>query len=142
MQKNGELYLIYTTYSPIFTIIMKRTGFLIVLAILSLSSYAQLSKTKWKTTLQLENITDVYFDFGRDSLKVFAVADSSMLETSIYKEKGNELSILKVKGISTCEGITGVYKFEIKNDQMVLTLISDQCSDRSEVLDKLVLTRK
>ncbi len=141
MQKNGELYLIYTIYSPTFTLDMKRTGFLIVLAILSFSSYAQLSKTKWKTTLQLENITDVYFDFGRDSLKVFAVADSSLLETSIYKEKDKELSILKVKGISTCEGITGIYKFEIKNDQMVLTLISDQCSDRSEVLDKLVLTR-
>jgi hypothetical protein len=120
---------------------MKKTGFLVILAFLSISSFAQLSKTKWKTTLQLENITDVYFDFGKDSLKVFVVADSSLLETSLFTEKGKELSILKVKGISTCDGITGTYKFEIKNDQMVLTLISDPCSDRSEVLDKVVLTR-
>jgi hypothetical protein len=120
---------------------MKKTGFLIALAFLSFSSYAQLSKTKWKTTLQLENVTEVYFDFGSDSLKVFVVADSSLLETSLFKEKDRELSILKVKGISNCEGITGTYKFEIKNDQLVLTLISDKCSDRSEVLDKAVLTR-
>ena len=112
-----------------------------MLTILSIASYAQLNKTKWKTQLQLENITDVYFDFGNDSLKVFAAADSSLLETSLFTEKGKELSILKVKGISNCDGITGTYKFEIKNDQMVLTLISDQCSDRSEVLDKVVLIK-
>jgi len=112
-----------------------------MLAFLSFSSFAQLSKTKWKTTLQLENVTEVYFDFGGDSLKVITVADSSLLEISLFKEKDKELSILKVKGISNCEGITGTYKFEIKNDQLVLTLITDQCSDRSEVLDKVVLTR-
>ena len=96
---------------------MKKAVFLITLAFLSFSSYAQLSKTKWKTTLQLDNVTDVYFEFGRDSLKVFAAADSSLLETSLFTEKGKELSILKVKGISSCDGITGVYKFEIKDDQ-------------------------
>ena len=120
---------------------MKKTGFLITLAFLSFSSFAQLKKTKWKTTLQLENITDVYFDFGSDSLKVFTVADSSLLETSLFKEKDKELSIIKVTGISTCDGITGTYRFEIKKDQLVLTLISDPCSDRSEVLDKAVLKK-
>ena len=99
---------------------MKKIVFLFVLVIFSFSSYAQLSKTKWKTSLQLENITDVYFDFGSDSLKVFVVADSSLLETSVFTEKGKELSILKVKGISNCDGITGLYKFEIKNDQIGL----------------------
>ncbi len=120
---------------------MKRTAFLIALAFLSISSHAQLVKTKWKVTLQLENTTDVFFDFGRDSLKVFVVADSSLLETSLFTEKAGEMTILKVNGISNCEGVTGTYKFEIKGDQMVLTLISDQCSDRAEVLDKAVLTR-
>lgn len=120
---------------------MKKAVFLITLAFLSFSSYAQLSKTKWKTTLQLDNLTDVYFEFGRDSLKVFAAADSSLLETSLFTEKGKELSILKVRGISSCDGITGIYKFEIKDDQMVLTLVSDSCSDRSEVLDKTKLIK-
>jgi hypothetical protein len=120
---------------------MKKAIFLIMLAFLSFSSYAQLSKTKWKTTIQLENATDVYFDFGSDSLKVVTVSDSSLLETSLFKEKDRELSILKVNGMSNCEGMTGTYKFEIKNNQLILTLISDPCSDRSEVLDKIVLTR-
>jgi len=120
---------------------MKRIVCLAALVFFSFTSFAQLSKTKWKTTLQLENITDVYFDFGRDSLKVFAAADSSLLETSLFTEKNKELSILKVKGISTCDGITGNYKFEIKNDQLVLIVTSDSCSDRAEVLDKLVLTK-
>jgi hypothetical protein len=120
---------------------MKKTGFLIALSLLCLSSYAQLSGTKWKVTLQLENATEVYFDFGRDSLKVLVAADSSLLETSLFTEKDGELRVLKVKGVSNCAGETGVYKFEIKNDQMVFTLMSDPCSDRAEVLDKVVLTR-
>jgi hypothetical protein len=120
---------------------MKKSFLFFALAFISVSSFAQLGKTKWKTTLQLDNSTDVYFDFGRDSLKVFAVADSSLIETSLFSEKGTELSILKVTGISNCDGISGTYKAEIKNDQMILTLISDKCSDRSEVLDKLVLIR-
>jgi len=120
---------------------MKKTGLLILLAFFSFSLHAQLSQTKWKTTLQLENATEVYFDFSRDSLKVFVVADSSLLESNIYTAKEGELSILKVSGISNCEGITGKYKFEIKNDQMVLTLMSDPCTDRAEVLEKVVFTR-
>ena len=120
---------------------MKKTGLLFALAFISVSSFAQLGKTKWKTTLQLDSSTDVYFDFGRDSLKVFTVADSSLIETSLYSEKGAELSILKVTGMSNCDGVTGTYKAEIKNDQMILTLISDKCSDRSEVLDKLSLIK-
>src|SRR5664279_2344797 len=117
---------------------MKKTGFLMLLTFLSFSSYAQLTKTKWKVTLQLENTTEVYFEFGRDTLKVFVIADSSLLETCLFTEKGQELSILKVSGMSNCEGITAIYKFEIKNDQMVLTLISDSCSDRAEVLNMAV----
>jgi len=112
-----------------------------VLAFLSFASNAQLSKTKWKATLQLENITDVYFDFGKDSLKVSFVANDSLLETMVFTEKGGELSLLKVNGMSNCEGVTGTYRFDIKDSQMVLTLISDPCSDRAEVLDKAVLTR-
>jgi len=120
---------------------MKKTGLLLILAFLSFSLHAQFAKTKWKTTLQLENMTEVYFDFSRDSLKVFVVADNSLLETSVYTEKAGELSILKVNGISECEGMTGKYKFEIRNDQMLLTLVSDPCADRANVLDRVVLTR-
>ena len=114
---------------------------MIFLALLSFSLRAQLAQTKWKTTLQLENATEVYFDFGKDSLKVFVVADNTLLETNVYSVKDGELTILKVTGISSCDGITGKSKFEIKNDQMVFTLLSDPCSDRSEVLDKTILTK-
>jgi hypothetical protein len=120
---------------------MKKAALLLVLAFLTFSSYAQLSKTKWKTTLQLQNMTDVLFDFGKDSLKVFVVADSSLLETSLFTENRGEMTILKVTGISNCEGVNGKYKFDIKDNQMVLTLVTDSCSDRAEVLDKAVFTR-
>ena len=121
---------------------MKRAGLLMILAFFSISLHAQLSNTKWKITLQLENPTETFFDFGKDSLKVFVLADSSLLETCLFTEKEGEMSILKVKGISNCEGQAGKYKFEIHNDQLVLKLISDSCSDRAEVLDNDVLTRK
>jgi hypothetical protein len=120
---------------------MKKTVMLLVLAFISLSSLAQLANTKWKVTLQLENATEVYFDFGRDTVKVYVMADSSLLETSLFTQKDGEMTILKVNGISQCEGVTGTYNFEIKGEQLVLTLKSDQCFDRGEVLDKAVLTR-
>jgi hypothetical protein len=120
---------------------MKKATLLLLLAFLSFSSYAQLSKTKWKTTLQLQNMTDVYFDFGSDTVKVFVVADTSLLETSLFREKAGEMSFFKVSGISNCDGVTGKYKFDIRDNQMVLTLISDSCSDRAEVLDNAVMTR-
>jgi hypothetical protein len=115
---------------------MKKITFLLLLAFAAVTTNAQLAKTKWKGTLQLDNPVDVIFDFGKDSLSVYTVAENSGLETMTYSAKDAVLSITKAYGQSDCDSqVTGKYKFEIKDDEMSLTLIADDCANRSAVLN-------
>ncbi|HMH31663.1 MAG TPA: hypothetical protein VK543_01465 [Puia sp.] len=116
---------------------MKKIIFFVLVSFATVSLHAQLSKTKWKGTLQLDNPVDVLFDFGQDSLTVYVVENNSGLETMLFTVKDSVLSIKKVYGQSDCDDqITGKYKYEIKNDEMLLTLVSDDCVSRATVLDK------
>lgn len=114
---------------------MKKIFFLSLIAMISLSVKAQLAKTKWKGALQLESMTDIVFDFGKDSLIARIAADNTPLEAMTFTDKDQTLTIKKVYGQSSCEEIMGKYKYEIKNDEMVLTLMTDDCYDRSNVLN-------
>jgi hypothetical protein len=116
---------------------MKKIVFLVLVSFATVSLHAQLAKTKWKGTLQLDNPVDVVFDFGKDSLTVYTVENNAGLETMVFTDKDAVLSIKKVYGQSDCDvAVTGKYKYEIKDTEMVLTLISDDCPNRSNVLDK------
>jgi len=114
---------------------MKKITLLLMVTIGALTTQAQLAKTKWKGTLQLDNPLEVIWDFGNDSLVVYALADNSALETMTFKDADKTLTIKKVFGQSDCTESEGKYKYEIKNDELVLTLISDECTGRSSVLN-------
>jgi len=115
---------------------MKKITIFLLLAFAAITTNAQLAKTKWKGTLQLDNPVDVVFDFGKDSLTVYTAAENAGLETMTYSAKDAVLAINKAYGQSDCDGtMTGKYKFEIKNDEMTLVLISDDCANRSAVLN-------
>ena len=121
---------------------MKKIIFFVLVSFVTISLHAQLSKTKWKGTLQLDNPVDVLFDFGKDSLTVFVVENNAGLETMLFSDKDSLLSIKKVYGQSDCdEQVTGKYKYIIKDDEMTLTLISDDCPNRATVLDKTKWTK-
>jgi len=116
---------------------MKKLLFILLVSIVSATAHAQLTNTKWKGTVQLDNPVDVLFDFGKDTFKVTGVADGSLIETMSYSVKDGILSIQKIEGTSNCEGTTiGKYKFDIKNDEITFTLVADDCGDRANVLDK------
>jgi hypothetical protein len=116
---------------------MKKIVFLMLVSFATVSLHAQLAKTKWKGTLQLDNPVDVIFDFGKDSLSVSVVENSAGLETMLFTDKDGVLSINKVYGQSDCDTqATGKYKYEIKGEELLLTLVSDDCPNRSQVLDK------
>ena len=114
---------------------MKKIIFLLCIVIAAVSANAQLAKTKWKGTLQLDNPIEVVFDFGKDSLSVYTVADNSALETMTFADSNNVLIIKKVYGQSDCAETEGKYKYEIKNEELVLTLVTDDCTGRSQVLN-------
>ncbi len=115
---------------------MKRTLFIFLVLFTSLTAQAQLSNTKWKGQLNLENKIDVVFDFRKDTLEVTNTQDNSHIETMTYTIQDNLLSLQKTSGRSDCDAATiGKYKFEINNDTLSITLVSDACDDRYPVLD-------
>ncbi|MEP6950080.1 MAG: hypothetical protein ABI863_12420 [Ginsengibacter sp.] len=108
--------------------------FLICLA--SITVTAQLKNTKWKGTIHSDNDIDVVFDYRSDTLEVTNTADSSNLETMTYTIKDSILTLQKIYGQSACSPSgTGKYKFAIKDDVLNITLLSDDCDDRSSALN-------
>jgi len=52
------------------------------------------------------------------------------------------LTIKKINGQSDCDAsVLGKYKFDIKGKDMYVTLVSDDCNDRSSVLDKATFVK-
>ena len=115
---------------------MKKIIFIFLISIASISVCAQLKNTKWKGTIHSDNDIDVIFNYGSDTLEVTSAADGSSFETCIYNTKDTVLSVQKIYGQSNCDttGI-GKYKFEIKDDILYLTLLSDNCDNRSSALN-------
>lgn len=121
---------------------MKKLFFVIAVLFASVTVKAQLAHTKWKDTLKLDNPIEVIFAFAKDTVVVTTVADGSLVETMTYKVEGSVFTIKKINGQSDCDATTlGKYKFAIKGKQMLVTLVSDACTDRSSVLDKTTLVR-
>ena len=121
---------------------MKKILFLLLISFICLSTHAQVTNSKWKTTLQLDQPVDVVFDFRTDTLDVTNAADSSSLETMKYTLKDTVLTIQKLYGQSECDtGTIGSYTCTINGDEMHLKMISDDCSDRSGVIADIKLNR-
>ena len=118
-----------------YSLFMKKLLSLFLVTIITFSAKSQLAQSRWKGSLKLENMTDVVFDFGKDSLIAYIAVDHTPLEAMVYTDKDQTLTIKKVYGQSTCEGILGKYKYEINKEEMVMTLVTDDCYDRSNVLN-------
>lgn len=114
---------------------MKQIIFIFLVTLVSITASAQLKNTEWKGTIHSDNDIDVLFDYGSDTLYVINVADSSSLETLTYTVKDGVITFQKIKGQSGCDTAgKGTYKFEIKENVMYVTLVSDTCDDRSSAM--------
>ena len=115
---------------------MKKIALLALICFIVMSADAQLTNTKWKVTLYIPDSTDVIFDFRTDTVEAITEATNESLETTIYTVQDSILTFKKVYGQSDCDDtVIGKYKFEMKDDGMFLTLIEDNCSDRSNALN-------
>jgi hypothetical protein len=121
---------------------MKKSIFILLVVFTSTSVHAQLKNTKWKGTIQADNTLNVVFDYRSDTLEVTNSDDGSNIETMTYTVKDTVLTLRKISGQSSCdtEG-TGKYRFEIKDDALHLTQISDNCNDRTSALSNSKWTR-
>ena len=103
---------------------------------------AQITNTKWKGQLKLDNTVNVTFDFAKDTLTVMNLDENSVLETMTFSAVNSTLVLHNVSGLSECDNATtGKYKYQIENDLLLITLVDDSCNDRSSALKEVKLTR-
>lgn len=120
---------------------MKQIISLLFLLITASYVNAQLENTRWKATIVIENPVNVIFDFKKDTASIYTVADSTVIETMTYTSTDTSVTLSKIEGESECGNEPGKYKFTITNNMMLLTLISDDCYDRSSVVDSTKWTK-
>src|ERR1700760_974870 len=116
---------------------MRKIIFLSALIVFSGSLLAQLKNTRWKGTIKGDNPRNVILDFKKDSVSVYTISDSEIVETMTYVKDDTSFTLKKIEGQSDCDNSnTGKYKFRMRKDSMFVTIISDPCNDRSSALDQ------
>jgi hypothetical protein len=97
--------------------------------------HAQLTNTKWKGILNMDGQVPVIWQFDKDTVQVFNISDSSLVEKMTYKTEPGFLLFTKVNGISSCDNNTiGKYKFDIRSDSLFVIPFEDACFDRSSAI--------
>jgi hypothetical protein len=115
---------------------MKKIILIFLSAILVSSVTAQLKNTKWKGTIKGDNPRNVILDFKKDTLVLYTVSDSEIVEKMTYTIDNASFTVKKINGQSDCDiASPGKYGFRIANDKMSIKLIADACTDRSSALD-------
>lgn len=111
---------------------MKKIIFALVILLSATALNAQLTNTKWKVTLALDNPIDLVFHFKKDTVTAIYVMDNSVGEEMTYTATDTSFTIKKIWGQSDCSnGSTGEYRFEIKEGTMYVKLVSDDCERRA-----------
>ena len=121
---------------------MRKIFVILLVLFISGTVKAQLTHTKWKGTLELDQPMEVLFDFRKDTVEVFNLADNSSVEIMQYTVKDSTLTLQKISGASSCDA-TGVakYKLRLKDDKFFLIRIDDDCDDRGNVLNNTTWNR-
>lgn len=106
--------------------------FLVVILFLSWNSPKDnpLKNTQWAGTVNIPGPSDGIFVFTADTSTLYV--GGSLIEAMNYKVDGDTLKLTKAAGMSSCDpSDTGYYKYNIKDSVLTITLIKDNCMDRS-----------
>lgn len=115
---------------------MKKISFFVIASFLFTAVFAQLENTKWKTILQVNGSLNSILDFKKDSVSVYTVADSSLIEIMTYTKDDTSFTLVKIDGQSDCDNSSpGKYRYKIKGDSLVVELLKDNCYDRYSVIE-------
>jgi len=75
---------------------MKKIAFLLLASIASSSVFAQLENTRWKSTVTIDGPENVLFDFKKDTVGLYRIADNSMIENMTYTHNDTSFILKKV----------------------------------------------
>ncbi len=116
---------------------MKKTLVIVFSSLLVFTTaiHAQVANTKWKGILNLDGPTPVIWQFDKDTVQIFNISDSSLVEKMIYKTEPGFFLFTKVSGISSCDTSTiAKYKFSIRRDSLFIAPFEDPCNDRASAV--------
>lgn len=118
---------------------MKKITVLLSAFVFSASAFAQLENTKWKSTVTIDGPVNVIFHFKKTTVDLYRIADNSLIESMSYSHNDTSFTLKKIGGQSDCDDATpGKYRFVLMPKTMLLKVITDNCGDRSSVIDKTV----
>ena len=121
---------------------MKKTIIIVLAALISISGFSQLSNTRWKGTIKGDNPRNVILDFKKDTVLLYTVSDSEMVERMTFAATGSNFTVKKIDGQSDCDnGSPGTYNYLLQNGKMLITLNKDGCADRYTALDSTKWTK-
>ena len=121
---------------------MGKLFIILVAALTAFTANAQLSNSKWKGKLNINGGMDVQFNFYNDTLDVSNAESGESLETMKYSSTDSVLTLVKLYGNSQCDTAEGKYKYAIAENEMTLSLISDDCPDRSGAIGTMKLEKE
>jgi hypothetical protein len=121
---------------------MKKLCFILPLVVVAHISNAQLQDTKWTGILQLESPVEVVFDFKTDTLNAINNSDKTVIESMTYKATDSTFTVMKVSGQSECDNVPGTYRYSIRDNELTIAKLNDDCSDRYEVLNNTKFKRQ
>jgi hypothetical protein len=114
---------------------MKRLTVWTFLVAIMFNADAQLANTKWRNIINIPEPYETFLQFQKDTVTVNLVSDGTLIETMSYATSKDTLRITKLFGNSPCdERVTGTYHFEINDDKLTITLLSDDCLERANAL--------
>jgi hypothetical protein len=97
--------------------------------------HAQMANTKWKGILNMDGAVPVIWQFDKDTVQIFNISDSSLVEKMTYTTEPGFMFFTKVSGISSCDVKTiGKYKFTIRSDSLFIVPSDDPCQDRASAV--------
>ncbi len=121
---------------------MKKLIILLFILFAVYNVQAQLTNTKWKGALRIDDSPEVIFDFGKDILKIYMYSNSATIENMTYTVTDSAFTLKKIEGQSDCDNeVLGKYKFGIKDNELSVKLLADDCSDRSSALNDTKWTK-
>jgi len=115
---------------------MKKVFLVFIAAFLFTAAFAQLENTRWKTRLNINGPVNALMDFKKDTVSLYTVADSSIIEIMKYEHDDSSFTLLKIDGQSDCDNsVPGKYHYSIKGDSLVIQLLKDDCYDRYNTIE-------
>jgi hypothetical protein len=96
---------------------------------------AQLTNTKWRNVINIPDPYETFLQFQKDTVTVNLVSDGTLIETMSYATSKDTLRLTKLFGNSPCDDkVTGTYHFEMNDDKLTITVLSDDCMERANAL--------